>query len=112
MANPLQGEVELQAGDKSHVLKLGVGALIYLEGEFGKTINRLLKEHFTDEKKLLIGDMRTFLRAALRRSDGSMPEPVEVEQIMDAAGLANCGAAIGSLLRITFPPPKAPENPQ
>lgn len=112
MANPLRGEVDLKAGEAVHLLRLGVGALIQIESEFGKNINRVLQENFADEDSLLVGDMAKVIRAALIR-DGVAPEPAVVEAIMDEAGLKACGVAIGQLLAATFPPdPDAPKNPR
>lgn len=113
MANSLKGEVEIKAGDVTHVLRLSVAALIHLEGVFGKNINRVLRENFADLDSLLIGDMARVIRAGMIKGE-HVPSEAEAVAVMDAAGLAASGEAIGKLLSLTFPPdpPSADKNPR
>lgn len=114
MANLFRGEVELQAGDRTVVLRLGITSLILLEAEFGgESIPQIMQDRFSNPARLLVTDMHKLFWAAMQRRD----EPVsreEVGYIMEDAGLQACGLAVAELLAATFQAPdEAPaENPQ
>lgn len=111
-ANPLRGEVELKAGDKSHLLRLGVTSMMLLEKEFGGlSLPQIMQKHFSKPNDLLVSDMHRLLWAAMQRKE-SAPSKDEVEVIMDEAGLQACGAVVGELLAATFAKPEeGDENP-
>lgn len=111
MANPLRGEVDLVAGDKTYVLRLGTNALVEIETvlggmDFGEIVTSLASGH----NRATV--LRAVLWGALRRNHPDL-------SLFDAGDLiddypAEIGKAIGDVIKLAMPdaPKGAGGNPR
>lgn len=105
MANPHRGEVSLEAGDKTYMLRFTANAIAKLERKFELPITKIgQKMEHPDE--IWIGDLIIILWAALWDSHREVTED-EAGDIMDAAGFNHAANAIGEAFRLAFPQQKA-----
>lgn len=98
MANRRKGEVELVAGDEVYHLRFSTNAICSLEDELDIGINELGTK-LSDPSQFRISTFRSILRSCLTT-------PVSIEQagdIIDRAGIAEVGAAVGKAFQAAFP---------
>lgn len=111
MVNPLKGEVELVAGEKTYVLRLGTNALIEIQTVLGGVkpdeIGPRLVDPATRPETI-----RAVLWGALGGSRSGL-SLFDVGDMIDAHP-EPIGKAIGEVLGVTFPDGKdaAPGNPR
>ncbi|RUT32644.1 hypothetical protein EMQ25_05725 [Arsenicitalea aurantiaca] len=110
MANPIKGEVELEAGDQVYTLRLSVNAIVELEDALGIGINQIAGK-FSDTANMRLGDWRTMLWAALR--DRHPETSMEMAgDVLTEAGVPAVVAALGQAMQLAFPTAKKePDRP-
>lgn len=110
MANKDRGEVALQAGDVTHVIRFTVNSLCNLEDHMDLPITEIATK-LGDGKKVRIGLLRTLLKFGLVEE-----KTIEqVGEIIGEAGLPAVMMAIQQGIAQAFPKPEAKaaeENPK
>lgn len=99
MANPLRGEVDVQVGDKSYVLRFSINAMVAAESVMGLGISDIIAELQASPK---LGTLRTVMWAGLREYQPKITLDA-VGDIIGELGLQKAGEIIGDALAKAFP---------
>ncbi|HEY8414809.1 MAG TPA: GTA-gp10 family protein [Thermaerobacter sp.] len=94
MANPLRGEVELKAGERTYILRYTTNALVRLEEEFGKSVIQMAENASIKEARALVW-------AGLLHSHPNLTME-QAGDIMDEAGFTEAIQAASQALRKAF----------
>ncbi|MGE5589200.1 MAG: GTA-gp10 family protein [Bacillota bacterium] len=98
MPNPIRGEVPLQAGGQTHILRFTTNALVELEQTLGVPVSKL-------PERPGIREIRAMVWAGLLHRG-----PMTLEQVgavIDEAGLQEAAQAVGEAMRLAFGKPGA-----
>jgi hypothetical protein len=112
MANPARGEYEFVVGDTSYTLVLGSNALCEVEAHLKTRLGEVVK--VLESGSPSIEYIRALLWGALRKHHRGFSIE-QVGDIIDRAGMARVGEAIGETMRLAFPDAEAKAdnaNPQ
>lgn len=109
MANPIRGEVDLVAGDKTYRLRLSVNQLIEVEDLTGIGIVQLSGQ-FNDIATLRAGNVRAVLWGALRQHHPEI-DLLGAGDIMAVVGLQPAIEKIAEALQAAFPRAEGQEDP-
>lgn len=108
MANPTRGEVTLQAGDVTHVVRFTVNSLCNLENELDMPITAI-GDKLGNAKQVRLGLLRTMLKYGL-------VTPMGDEQVGDLIGAVGLPAVLNAIvagIAQAFPEAKVAEkNPK
>lgn len=108
MPNPLRGEAELKAGDKTFKIVLDVNAFCELEGSTGLDIEGIVQAVQTKPSITLLRDV---FHAGLQRHYPGTTK-IDAGEIMSDAGPEGMTDALIVVLQQALPPEKAgSENP-
>ena len=110
MGNPLRGEVDLAAGDKTYRLRFSVNAIAALEDELDKPITEI-GVILSSKQGVRIGMLRQIFRAALADATPGLSLE-DAGEIMQTAGMPESAEAIAKAFRLAFPAPKKSGRPQ
>lgn len=105
MANPTLGEVTLDAGGEAYRLVFSTNALAALEERLDMSVKKI-GALFGDDMRL--GHLRVLLWAGL--FDHHDVSELDAGKIMDAAGAAAVGDAIGKAFTLAFPQEEASDT--
>ena len=94
MANPLRGEVELKAGEKTYVLRYTTNALVELEERTGRSVMDIAN-------RPSFKDARALVWAGLIHANPDLTLE-QAGEIMDAAGFTEAIQAASQALRKAF----------
>jgi hypothetical protein len=108
MANPIRGEVALEAEGQGYTLRLGINALVEIETALDIGIADVTT--LFSGAGLKVGNVRLVLWAALREHQPSMTLE-QAGDIMNAVGLADTIAKLGEALQAAFPEAKGDKKP-
>jgi hypothetical protein len=104
MANPLKGEVELVAGDKSYVLKFSVDAICSLEERLDKGFPAIAVD-LQQPHKLTISLVRQLLHASLNEAHPEITLKEAGELIIPAGGMVVVLDKVSAAISAAFPAP-------
>lgn len=101
MPNPLRGEVELRAGDKTYTLRLSTNALVTAETLLDKGVAEI-GDMLSDPSSFRLGTARALLFAGLheRHPDLSLEDAGE---IIGEVGIAGAVEKLGESMAAAFP---------
>ncbi len=102
MPNPHRGEVEIEAGDKTYVLRYSVDALCRLEAATGRGIPSLAGE-LGDPERVTVTLLRQVLWAGISCDGKSLMLDEAGELIPLAGGLGPVMAKVSEALSLAFP---------
>lgn len=101
-ANSLRGEVELKAGETTHILRLGPAAALLIQRAFdGASLTKIVQSRFGDPANIDFEDVVTVIWAAMQRK-GQGPSREDVVAILDEASIRDCVETISALFVATF----------
>lgn len=107
MANPWQGEVELEVGGEVRVMRLTLAALAELEARLGTQSLVELIERF-ETGAFRVGDLIALIRAGLKGGGWQVSEEALAAAEI-AGGPLEAARAAARLLKLTFALPGEPE---
>lgn len=108
-ANPLRGEAELVAGDRTLTLCLDVNAFCYAEDELGKTTDQIVVTLESRPADMMMA--RGLIWAALQRHHPGT-NLLEAGEIISESGLAEARAALTKCLEAAFGTVEGKDKPR
>lgn len=104
MANPLRGEVALEADGKTYTLRLSVNEIVEIETELGMVLGEII-ESVRNEATLRLGTVRAMLWGALREHHPEMSLR-DAGDLVAKVGLGVAIAKISETFEAGFPAPE------
>ncbi|MBR1230203.1 hypothetical protein JQ600_35500 [Bradyrhizobium sp. AUGA SZCCT0176] len=116
MANPLKGEIEITAGDKSYILFFDIDAICAMEEATGKGFGAIAAE-MQNPALMSISMVRRMLHAALQQNHPDVTLKEAGEIMVAGGGMLKAIQKIGAAINAAFPeasgtrrPPKRPKG--
>lgn len=106
MANPHKGEIELQAGDESYVLRYSIDAICTLEDQLDKGFPAIAAE-MGNPDKMRISSVRQVLLAGLRENHPQITLKQAGELIVSAGGAVVVLGKVAEAFAAAFPETEA-----
>ena len=108
MANPIRGEVELKAGEKTYQLRLSINSIVEIETLLDRGIGQIIES--LDPDRVRVGTLRALLWGALRENHPTI-SIFDAGDLISQIGAAVAGEKIGEALKAAFPPAEPGQAP-
>lgn len=109
--NPNKGEIELQAGDKSYVLRYSIDAICSIEERTGKNFLRVVAE-MNNSATMTVTMMREILHAGLAEHHPEVTLKEAGELLVAAGGVVGAMKKVNSAFEAAFPKAEASGTPR
>lgn len=109
MANPLKGEVDLVAGDKTYTLRMSINEIVQLETLLDKGVQEI-SAILGNDQDVRIGAWRAALWASLQANHKGLTLE-DAGDIMGEAGMPEVMAKVGEALQLAFPSDEGGKKP-
>lgn len=106
MANPIKGEIELLARDKTYILRFSIDAICSLEERLGKGFPAIAAE-MADPSRITISLARHLLFAALSEKQPDITLKEAGELIAGAGGMVEVVTKVSEAISAAFPDAEA-----
>ncbi|WEX07370.1 GTA-gp10 family protein [Chelativorans sp. AA-79] len=101
MANPIRGEVTLQAGDEAFTLSFSVNAIVELEDHLDLPVSKIANL-LNDPENVRMKTVRALIWAALRDHHEHVTI-IEAGKLATRVGVAGCMEKVGRAFQLAFP---------